>query len=93
MKEQDRLGAVPIRYMVGIKQLDEWLGNRNARLLWSSDKKGVGRVRGWNVRGRTVIVIVFENERGFDMFVSPDENGITATFAAVDRMLGVEVPS
>jgi len=74
-----------------MKQLDEWLRDRNARLLWSSEKKGVGRVRGWNVHGRVVIVITFENERGFDMFVSPDENGITSTFAAVDRMLGIGV--
>jgi hypothetical protein len=72
-------------------KLQEWLEEHNARRLWQAPVKGVGTVTAWNVNGRVVLVLEYNDGRSWELFTALDTVDIVATFIDAEKRVGFDV--
>jgi hypothetical protein len=68
--------------------LAEWLAKHDARCMWQKMDKQMS-IEGWLVGSRIVIVQVWADGHGWDLYTSQQSQEIESTFDDAERRCGV----
>lgn len=71
--------------------LVEWLNKHNAKCLWQRlpPTDGAATVEAWVVNGHVVLIVIYADRAGWDLYTGMSTNDIAETLADAERRVGL----
>lgn len=73
-------------YVSNYPDLARWLDAKDARCQWQKIDRAMA-VEGWLIDGVVVVVLVYANRHGWEIFTAPATREVQATFADVNARI------